>query len=146
MPTDRLTAVALRPMASESRVPISRRLRTSRPYSSVPSQYVALGGRKRVRIEIVSQGCGAIQGASRPRTTITPVIASPAFSCGDSALRSAGRAAASGGMAKPDLRVQVHVEKIGDQIRERLDCGDDEDRGLQRRNVAVLDREDDKTP
>ena len=37
-PITRLTAVALSPIASESRVPIMSRLSTSRPYSSVPSQ------------------------------------------------------------------------------------------------------------
>ena len=37
-PIARLTAVALTPMASERRVPISSRLSTSRPYSSVPNQ------------------------------------------------------------------------------------------------------------
>src|SRR4051794_1588575 len=145
-------------MASDRRVPIRSRLSTSRPYSSVPSQYVAFGARKRVRIEIVSQGWGAIQGARSPRRAIVATIAMPALSW--SGIGRLGVRASSGSFAarvltvtwfdaSPSgdaaaiayLRIEPGVEEVSGEIGQRIDRRDDENGRLQRRQVAALDRE-----
>ena len=79
-PKMRLISVAPTPIWIDNRVPMSKRLSTSRPNSSVPSQCVAPGGRNRDLIAMVSHGYGAIQGASNPSVTIVSVITSPALS------------------------------------------------------------------
>src|SRR5690349_15549918 len=133
MPIARLTSVAPTPIEMERRVPISNRLSTSRPNSSVPSQYVAFGGRKRVLSEIVSHGCGAIHGASNPSRMMAVVMTSPALSCNGNGLRAplpassapAGVALGNGAVI-PDLRIEPRIKQVGDQIRDGVHGGDDQ--------------------
>src|SRR5918994_4325182 len=107
-------------------------------------------------MEIVSHGWGAIQGASSPRRTMVPTMRSPALSWsgigrrgaragGNSWIGTAVAARPSGDAAAiADLRVEPGVEEVRREIRERVDRGNHEDCRLQRRQVPVLDREDEE--
>src|SRR5262245_34285307 len=102
------------------------------------------GGWKRVRIEIVSQGCGAIHGASRLRSTIMPTINRPALSWAGIGRRGGGAVVSSDSSAIADLRIEPCIEQVGRQVGEGIDGRHHEYCGLQHRQVALLDREDEQ--
>ena len=71
-----------RPARSEARVPQMTRESTSRPSSSPPKRYAALGARRTASQLVASGSCGAIQGANiamtmKNATTPSPNIAPP---------------------------------------------------------------------
>src|SRR5438128_11533720 len=110
---------------------------------------MAFGGRKRVRIEIVSHGWGAIHGASRPSNTMVPTVINPALS-GSGIGRRGGACGTAGTSdawssdiaAETDFGVEAGVEQVRREAGKGVDRGDDQYGCLQRRQVAVLDRED----
>src|SRR6185312_6288292 len=96
-------------------------------------------------MEMVSQGCGAIHGASRLSRTMLPTMASPAFSCAGMR-RGAGARLSSDSSAIADLWIEPGVEKIGNQVGECVNGGHDQNGSLQRWQIPLLDGKNEQPP
>src|SRR5262245_51488483 len=87
---------------------------------------------------MVSQGCGATQGASTARTTMVPTMSSPALSWSGHGLATLPALTSSDAAAIADSRVEPRVQQVGCKIGERIDCRNDQNGRLQRWDVARL--------
>src|SRR3984893_10006806 len=132
-PTRAARAVAVSPTTREMRAPKRRRLRRSRPNSSVPSgcPAVRMGARRRA-VSMTSGSRGAIHGASTASTAMTATSPRPkraALLLRNMRTRS----------VIADARIEDRVEKIDHEVDEHEGRGDEEHAALDERVVAGLD-------
>src|SRR5712692_1883895 len=132
-PTRAARAVAVRPTTREMRAPKRRRLRRSRPNSSVPSgcPAVRMGARRRA-VSMTSGSRGASHGASTASTAMTAT--SPRPKRAELLLRNRRTRSVIA-----DARVENGVEEIDDEVDEHEGRGDEEHAALDERIVARLD-------
>src|SRR5712671_5198209 len=100
---------------------------------------------------ISSYGYGAIQGAAIASTIITMTIVAPQTSVAGTGKRwetggAGAHAASASSPAITDLRIEIRVEEVGDQISEAIDRRDDEDAGLDQRQIVPFNREYQQPP
>src|SRR5882757_4381852 len=122
-----LIDVAVTPSTSESCEPNRVRLNTSRPYSSVPARYVRLGGEKRSRTCIWSNGKGAICCASTATIKSSATIVPPTSSEAGNALGRRGASTASvNGASIADARVENAIQQVGAEVGDAVNRGENE--------------------
>src|SRR5215212_9310157 len=136
--------VAARLTESESCAPNSRRLRMSRPSSSVPSQYI-LDGPWSWLIKLWRVGLyGAMNGPITASTMKISVMTRPKTAvrlCRSRRHQSGpARRAAVSGSAVLDARVKVDIQQVHEQVRDDEDRGQDQDAGLDDLEVTEVDR------
>src|SRR5580765_3695237 len=100
---------------------------------------------------ISSYRYGAIHGAAAASASTTRTINAPQIRvAGTWERRETGGAgvhtASASSPAIADLRIEVRVEKVGDQIGEAINRRDDENAGLDQRQIVAFDGEDQQAP
>src|SRR5215472_499465 len=132
-PASAASAVAARPTTSEMRAPKRRRLKRSRPNSSVPRRWppVKMGASRRA-VSMASGSRGASQGATTASTAITTTRARPKRAA---ALRRNTRTTS----VIADARVEYRVEQVDHEVDEHEGGGDEQHAALHQRIVAGLD-------
>src|SRR5262249_13998059 len=128
-------SVAARAIGKVVRAPTRMRLSMSRPSWSAPNQNWLPGGLKRPRKSIFSGSTGASAGPSRQAAASSARIAIPSAPCGVRRSRRSQSLIA-------DSLVEQRIGDIGEEIRHRICRGHDQSTGLDRRQVARLDRHD----
>src|SRR5207249_1153233 len=118
------TTAAPKPMIRDVRAPWITRLRTSRPSSSVPSEWPAEGGDRKATLER-SGSCGAITSASSAQLRAKAISASPKIRRGVRIMS-----------VDPDLRVDDRVSDVGQEVHEH-DADDDHHRDRQHHGKVV---------
>src|SRR5262245_58283965 len=162
MPSTNDSATTATPTSSDSRAPYTMRAHTSRPTSSVPSQWTRLGAASRPATSMCA-GLPAISGASTPSATISAMRMAPssvvrrrAKSVSQLGAR-AGRSAASAWdnaitlmRAGPSLvlhpRIDDQVREVHGQVDQHVHARDAEHHALDDRIVAPQHRGDDQPP
>src|SRR5262249_46840634 len=152
------------PTSIESRAPWITRLHTSRPTSSVPNQWTALGAARRA---FTSRRCGSTRPIVPARiattrftaTSIAPTSAifrrtsrrsqSHCPSRGETSTRARSLTAPAtwfmGRSPIPDARVEGEIREFHKQVHEGVRQGDQEHDALDHRVVPPEDRRDDET-
>src|SRR5258706_643320 len=148
MPTDTSHA------RSDARVPQMTRESTSRPISSVPNQWAAVGA-LRTALQLVASGSyGAIHdakiaSATKKTTTASPTMAPrrrsnrrSARSPGESSRGRAMSAKAIAAMSGAHPRIDQHVGHVREEVQHDVGGRREEHHALDHRVVAVEDRID----
>src|SRR5262245_9107398 len=154
IPPRDVRSIVLAPTSSEIWAPCRTRLYTSRPNSSVPSKFRALGAFKRSAGLSRRGSCVDIAPASNAASTMTASIAAPTvmfrlrpsrrtharrrpFSRGAAAVRSAAASLIA------DPRIDDHVERVDRQVDQDVGRRGYQDHALYHRIIAAEHRRDD---
>src|SRR5215470_8411463 len=158
MPPKEVRSMVLTPTRSEMRLPWSTRLQMSRPNSSVPRMWMALGGLSREagdsRVGLYEESTPARSAAAMK----TSRMSAPATTLRLASRRRSQRGRVDGATADAagtrtstvasviaDARVDERVEQIHAQVDEDVGGGDDEHHPLHHGIVAAENGRDDES-
>src|SRR5215831_11236961 len=155
IPPRDVRSIVLAPTSSEIWAPCRTRLYTSRPNSSVPSRFLALGAFRRSAGLSRRGSCVDIAPASNAAMTTTASIAAPTVMLRlrpnrrihaprPAARGSAAAARSAAASLIADSRVDDHVERVDRQIDEYVGRRGDQDHALHDRVVPPQHRRDDQ--
>src|SRR5499433_3878876 len=157
MPPKEVSSIVLTPTRSEMRLPWSTRLQTSRPNSSVPRMWVALGGLSREagdsRVGLYEESTPASSAAAMKTSRMSAPVTtlrlprrrrSQRGRVAGAAARAVGTRTSTAASVIADARVDERVEEIHAQVDEHVGGGGDEDHALDHGVVAAENRRDDE--
>src|SRR5436305_1830150 len=132
-PTSIARAAVPTPATNDTRAPHARRLRRSRPNSSVPRRWPGVsGGCKRCGVSTMSGSISGSHGAASAAPTASTMTTNAAAA---SQLRRAARATS----LIPDPRIEPRVQQVDREVDEHERERDDEHAALHERNVTRED-------
>src|SRR5947199_7250753 len=145
MPQSEVRIIVVAPTSSDTRAPCRTRLYTSRPNSSVPRKFAALGAFRRWAGLSRRGSWVEMTPASSAARITTARIAAPIamLRLRAACRRQVGRAP---GSAIADPGVDEDVEHIDHEIDQHVCGGGDQDNALHDRIVSAQDCRDDQPP
>src|SRR5215813_11765494 len=157
MPPKEVRSMVLTPTRSEMRLPWSTRLQMSRPNSSVPRMWMALGGLSREagdsRVGLYEESTPASSAAAMKTSRMSAPVTTLRLPRRRRSQRGRVAGAAAGAVGTrtstvasviADARVDERVEEIHAQVDQHIGRGGDEDHALHYRIVAPENGRDDE--